>query len=118
MPVSVRDMLRGKSGVYSIGPNDTVYDALRLMAVLLAHWDNKDDNQRLVCLSQIAPTGTRCDEPFLLLQDVGATFGPNKLDLEEWEHAPVWHDRATCMLSMQQLPYHGGTFEPVRVKPA
>jgi CBS domain-containing protein len=25
-------MLRGKSGVYSIGPNDSVYDALRLMA--------------------------------------------------------------------------------------
>jgi CBS domain-containing protein len=32
MAVTVRDMLRGKSGVYSIGPNDTVYDALRLMA--------------------------------------------------------------------------------------
>jgi CBS domain-containing protein len=32
MPVSVRDMLRGKSGVYSVGPADTVYDALRLMA--------------------------------------------------------------------------------------
>ena len=25
-------MLRGKSGVYSLGPNDTVYDALLLMA--------------------------------------------------------------------------------------
>jgi CBS domain-containing protein len=32
MAVTVRDMLRGKSGVYSIGPNDSVYDALRLMA--------------------------------------------------------------------------------------
>jgi CBS domain-containing protein len=32
MAVTVRDMLRGKSGVYSIGPNDTVYEALRLMA--------------------------------------------------------------------------------------
>ena len=26
-------------------------DALRLMAVFLAHWDNKSENQRLVCLS-------------------------------------------------------------------
>jgi CBS domain-containing protein len=32
MPVTVRDMLRGKSSVHSIGPSDTVYDALRLMA--------------------------------------------------------------------------------------
>ena len=29
---TVRDMLRGKSSVYSVGPGDTVYDALRLMA--------------------------------------------------------------------------------------
>ena len=32
MAVSVRDMLRGKPGVYSVKPGDTVYDALRLMA--------------------------------------------------------------------------------------
>jgi CBS domain-containing protein len=32
MAVTVRDMLRGKSGVYSVGLGDTVYDALRLMA--------------------------------------------------------------------------------------
>jgi CBS domain-containing protein len=32
MSATVRDMLRGKSHVYSVGPNDTVYDALGLMA--------------------------------------------------------------------------------------
>jgi CBS domain-containing protein len=32
MSATVRDMLRGKSDVYSVGPRDTVYDALRLMA--------------------------------------------------------------------------------------
>jgi CBS domain-containing protein len=32
MSATVRDMLRGKSDVYSVGPDDTVYDALRLMA--------------------------------------------------------------------------------------
>ncbi len=26
-------------------------DALRLLSVFLAHWDNKSENQRLVCLS-------------------------------------------------------------------
>jgi len=32
MSATVRDMLRGKSDVYSVGPRETVYDALRLMA--------------------------------------------------------------------------------------
>lgn len=32
MPATVRHMLRGKPTVYSVGPGDTVFDALRLMA--------------------------------------------------------------------------------------
>ena len=32
MSATVRDLLRGKSNVYSVGPGDTVYDALLLMA--------------------------------------------------------------------------------------
>jgi CBS domain-containing protein len=32
MSATVREMLRGKSDVYSVGPRATVYDALRLMA--------------------------------------------------------------------------------------
>jgi CBS domain-containing protein len=32
MSATVRDMLRGKATVYSVGPGDTVYAALRLMA--------------------------------------------------------------------------------------
>jgi CBS domain-containing protein len=32
MSATVRDMLRGKSSVYSVAPGDTVFDALRLMA--------------------------------------------------------------------------------------
>ena len=32
MSATVRDMLRGKSDIYSVGPRDTVYEALRLMA--------------------------------------------------------------------------------------
>jgi hypothetical protein len=36
-------------------------DALRLLAVFLAHWDNKSENQRLVCLSERDwPDGGRC----------------------------------------------------------
>ena len=32
MSATVRDMLRGKAAVYSVGPGDTVFTALRLMA--------------------------------------------------------------------------------------
>jgi hypothetical protein len=93
-------------------------DALRLMAMVLAHWDNKAENQRLVCLTRAWTPGTRCREPFLLLNDVGATFGPAKVDLEAWEEAPVWTDRATCTVSMKDLPHHGATFGSARISEA
>jgi hypothetical protein len=90
-------------------------DALRLLAVFLAHWDNKAENQRLVCLSESWPEGTRCPEPFLLLQDLGSTFGPKRVDLDGWGASKIWQDRMACMLSMDELPYSGGTFGPTRV---
>ena len=85
-------------------------DALRLLAVFLAHWDNKSDNQRLVCL----PGGERpdgsCAAPFAIMHDVGGTFGPAKLDLFNWRRHPVWADARTCRVSMKTLPFQGGTF--------
>ena len=90
-------------------------DALRLIAILLAHWDNKAENQRLVCLSREWPEDTPCAAPFLLLQDIGATFGPPKLDLAAWESVPMWEDRATCTVSMRDLPFEGATFGRARI---
>jgi hypothetical protein len=90
-------------------------DAFRLLAVFLAHWDNKAENQRLVCLSGDWGEEAVCREPFLLLQDVGATFGPRKVDLASWERARIWDDRASCAISMREMPYGGGTFRAVRV---
>jgi hypothetical protein len=89
-------------------------DALRLLAVFLAHWDNKAENQRLVCLSDWSQ-GMPCPEPFLLLQDVGSTFGPNRVDLNAWKTSKIWEDRQACKVSMESLPYGGGTFGPTRV---
>ena len=94
-------------------------DALRLLAVMLSHWDNKSENQRLVCLSEKDwPDGGRCSRPFAMLQDVGSAFGPRKVDLREWEKAPLWADRASCTTSMDALPYHGATFTPVKITEA
>lgn len=91
-------------------------DALRLLAVFLAHWDNKSENQRLMCLSDKDwPEGGKCARPLAMLQDVGSTWGPRKVDLEEWSKAPIWSDRATCTASMDALPYHGATFTPVKI---
>ena len=90
-------------------------DALRLLALFLAHWDNKSDNQRLVCLSAPREHDTRCEQPLLMIQDLGATFGPNKFDLSGWERAGIWEDRASCSVSMRELPYGGATFNHVRV---
>jgi hypothetical protein len=50
-----------------------------------------------------------------MLQDVGSTFGPNRVDLEAWKTSKIWEDRAACKLSMEELPYGGGTFGPTRV---
>ena len=94
-------------------------DALRLLAVFLAHWDNKSENQRLVCLSEKDwPDGGKCERPFAMLQDVGSTWGPRKVDNKEWAKAPIWSDRASCTASMDALPYHGATFQPVKISDA
>ena len=90
-------------------------DALRLIAILLAHWDNKSENQRLVCLTREWPDDEPCAEPFLLLQDVGATFGPSKFDLAAWKQVPMWEDRSTCTVSMHSLPFKGATFGQARI---
>jgi hypothetical protein len=90
-------------------------DALRLLAVVLAHWDNKAPNQRLICL----PGGERgdgaCATPLAMVQDLGATFGPLKLDLHNWRGTPMWSDRATCTVSMKTLPFQGATFPDHRI---
>ena len=94
----------------SLGASRAERDALRLAAMLLAHWDNKASNQRLVCLAP-APSGpTPCPRPFALINDVGATFGPNKVDLDHWKAVPIWTDRARCIVSMRRFPYSGSTF--------
>jgi hypothetical protein len=94
-------------------------DAFRLLAVFLAHWDNKSENQRLVCLdAPPARPDQRCAQPLLMMQDLGATFGPTKVNLAAWRGLPVWTDPQTCTASMRALPYQGATFPQVRISEA
>ena len=85
-------------------------DALRLIAVLLAHWDNKGSNQRLVCAPGHDSDGGSCTAPVAVLHDLGATFGPLKADLPNWQRVPVWADARACRIDMSSLPYKGATF--------
>ena len=70
---------------------------LRLLAVFLAHWDNKSENQRLVCLDDVpAQPNSPASQPLLMIQDLGATFGPTKVNIAAWRDMPVWADRHAC----------------------
>jgi hypothetical protein len=93
-------------------------DALKLVAVFLSHWDNKAENQRLLCL----PGGDRpdgsCSRPLAFLQDLGASFGPAKLDLHNWRARPIWADARTCLVTMKDLPWQGATFPEQRISEA
>lgn len=98
-------------------------DALRLMAVFLNHWDNKAKNQRLLCLGEPDPKGRvfkqgRCDRPVAMVQDLGGTFGPDKLDLQRWTDSPMWADAASCTVSMKSLPFGGSTFPDTKISEA
>jgi hypothetical protein len=89
-------------------------DGLRLVAALLNHWDNKAENQRLVCIGGWNDR-TGCAQPFAFIQDLGANFGPHKPNLRKWSSTRVWADASQCRLSMKHLPYGGATFDDVVV---
>jgi hypothetical protein len=100
----------------SVGGSSRAHvDALKLLAVLLAHWDNKAENQRLLCPPGGDLPDGGCSKPIALIQDLGASFGPMKLDLHNWRSAPVWADARACRVSMEQMPWGGGTFPEQRI---
>jgi hypothetical protein len=95
-------------------------DALRLVAVFLDHWDTKEDNQRLLCLSNGADASRleSCHHPLAYIQDAGGTFGRPKLDLASWESHRVWKDPDTCTVEPPSPLLHGTTFREVRISEA
>lgn len=79
-------------------------DALKLLAVFLQHTDSKPEQQRILCLG---PSTRRspCGHPFLMLSDVGLTFGranrtnsndTGSVNLLAWQQTPVWRQAARC----------------------
>jgi hypothetical protein len=87
-------------------------DALRLLAVFLQHTDSKPAQQRLVCLDNTLGEGSPgggCAHPFLMLNDVGRTFGkanvfnkdvPGSVDLKAWSGMSIWKSKTGCVANM------------------
>jgi hypothetical protein len=76
-------------------------------------------NQRLVCLDGApAARDAVCTRPLAMIQDVGATFGPTKVNLARWRDLPIWADRERCVVNMRALPYGGSTFGQARISEA
>ena len=82
-------------------------EALKLLAVLVQHTDNKTEQQRLVCLD--AGPGAdpaHCVQPLLMVHDLGQTFGHanifnrdkvGSVNLRKWADSPVWKDPKHCV---------------------
>ncbi|HEY7285608.1 MAG TPA: hypothetical protein VH497_09205 [Vicinamibacterales bacterium] len=88
-------------------------DALKLLAVVLQHTDNKRDQQRIVCLDRAARRESRetCRHTFMLINDLGETFGhagtlnlnaTASVNLAAWEQTPVWAKSEGCVGNLPQ----------------
>ncbi len=81
-------------------------DAFKLLAVFIQHSDTKPDQQEIVCTAgrQKDATGNEtCGSPWLVIKDVGGTFGKatlinnSKMKLADWSHETVWKDAKQCI---------------------
>jgi hypothetical protein len=98
-------------------------DALKLLAVFVQHGDNGSDQQRMVCLPEgvrRGPQGETCSRPFLVVHDLGSTFGgaglftrnhSAKMQLAEWSEKPIFKDRDKCVADLRDS-VHGDLHDP------
>lgn len=84
-------------------------DALKLLAVILQHGDNKSQQQRLICLDPKPDKGeaveAACEHPFMLINDLGLTWGEvdalnrnalGGVNFSRWTKTAVWKSPTGC----------------------
>jgi hypothetical protein len=87
--------------------------ALTLLAVLVQHTDSKPEQQRLICVGhgKKQPGGEPCAEPFMIVHDLGQTFGHanmfnrdsvGSVNLKNWSKMKIWKDPEHCVASLPQ----------------
>ena len=77
-------------------------DALKLLAAMIQHTDNKPQQQRILCLDKVhgltAQEDGRCAHPFMMINDLGKTFGQATLtnadkksavNFDAWSGTPI-----------------------------
>jgi len=82
-------------------------DALKLLAVFIQHSDSKPDQQDIVCEEgrhrKDARGNETCRAAWLVIKDLGATFGKatrlnsSKMNLADWDDAGVWKTGQRCV---------------------
>jgi hypothetical protein len=90
-------------------------DALKLLAAMIQHTDSKPQQQRLICLDKIhgrtAQEDGSCRQPFMMINDLGKTFGQASLtnadktsavNFEAWSSTPVWKDAKGCVAQLSK----------------
>jgi hypothetical protein len=99
-------------------------DALKLLAVFMQHTDTKPQQQRLMCLDPAAeaegPT-TVCRRPFMMVSDVGLTFGKANfmntngqgMNYTAWAATPVWKEGAAGCVANLPKSFTGTLKDPV-----
>jgi len=109
-------------------------DGLKLLGAFMKHSDNKPPQQRLTCKKvhvdqSTNPFTTTCDDPVMLVQDVGATFGGGgwftsngsaKMNLEVWSGKSLWKRAGSdgaprqCQATLtKSLTAHDGLSDPI-----
>ena len=99
-------------------------DALKLLAVFLQHTDTKPQQQRLLCLGERIPAEgptTACENPFMMVSDVGLTFGQANLlnangkgmNYVAWASTPVWKAGSTECVGNLPKSFTGTLKDPV-----
>jgi hypothetical protein len=96
-------------------------DALKLLAVLLQHGDNKSAQQRILRRDAGAVgTAESCRRPFLMISDLGLTFGKSNrlnanregsVNLAAWRR-PIWKGEQGCTGNLSKS-FTGTLADPV-----
>jgi hypothetical protein len=90
-------------------------DALKLLAAMIQHTDNKPQQQRLVCLDKVrgleAQPAGNCKHPFMMINDLGKTFGratmgngdqESAVNLKAWSKTRMWKDDKKCIAQLSK----------------